>query len=50
VILLARFDLRALDALHVAAAQAWSAELFVSADERQLQAAAASGLVVERLA
>ncbi|HRE87697.1 MAG TPA: type II toxin-antitoxin system VapC family toxin [Myxococcota bacterium] len=49
VILLERFNLRAFDALHVAAAQAWSAELFVSADERQLQAAAASGLVVERL-
>lgn len=40
---------RALDALHVAAALAWSAELFVSADERQCRAASEAGMAVERL-
>ncbi|MEN6334517.1 MAG: type II toxin-antitoxin system VapC family toxin [Phycisphaerales bacterium] len=35
---------RAMDALHVACAVAWGAELFVSADERQIAAAKRAGL------
>lgn len=35
---------RALDALHVACAVAWEAELFVSADKRQISAARKAGL------
>jgi predicted nucleic acid-binding protein len=35
---------RALDALHVACAIRWEAELFVSADERQIAAAKKAGL------
>jgi len=42
--LLERFPLRTLDALHVACALDWRAELFVSSDRRQLAAAAESGL------
>jgi predicted nucleic acid-binding protein len=42
--LLERFPLRSLDALHVACALEWPADLFVTADRRQLAAAAASGL------
>ena len=48
VSLLERWPLRASAALHVAAAE-WSAELFVSADERQCAAARAHGLHVEVL-
>jgi hypothetical protein len=40
---------RALDTLHIAAALEWSADLFVSADDRQLHAAEQAGLAVERL-
>ena len=47
--LLERWPLRSSDALHVASAAEWSAELFVSADERQCVAARAYGLQVERL-
>jgi predicted nucleic acid-binding protein len=36
--------LRATDALHVACASEWKAELFVTADKRQLMAAKKSGL------
>ena len=36
--------LRAADAIHLASASAWEAELFVSADDRQLTAARALGL------
>ncbi len=35
---------RAMDALHVACAMQWGAELFVSADERQVTAAKKAGL------
>jgi predicted nucleic acid-binding protein len=49
VSLLETNDLRALDALHVAGALEWGAELFVSADERQLRAAKRSGLRTRRL-
>ena len=39
--------LRAADAIHVAAATVWEAELFVSADKRQLAAARKTGLRVK---
>jgi predicted nucleic acid-binding protein len=42
--LVERFPLRTLDALHVACALDWQADLFVSSDRRQLAAAAGSGL------
>ena len=44
IALLETTDLRAMDALHVACALEWNAELFVSADERQVRAARKSGL------
>ena len=47
--LLERWPLRPSDALHVASAAEWSAELFVSADEKQCTAARGYGLQVERL-
>ena len=37
-------SVRAVDALHVACAVAWEAELFVSADKRQVSAARKAGL------
>ena len=39
--------LRALDALHVACALEWQADMFVTSDRRQLAAAANSGLCAE---
>lgn len=45
---LERSPLRALDALHVACALEWGADLFVSSDGRQLSAAKRSGLRVCR--
>jgi uncharacterized protein len=42
--LLEATPLRALDALHVACARQWKADLFVSSDARQLGAAAVAGL------
>jgi hypothetical protein len=48
--LLERWPLRSSHALHIASAAAWSAELFVSADEKQCTAARGYGLQVERLA
>jgi uncharacterized protein len=47
--LLERFPLRTLDALHVACALEWPADLFVSADRQQLAAAVASGLQTRRV-
>jgi len=47
---LERHALRTLDALHLGCAMAWRAELFVSADRRQLAAAAAEGLAVQAVA
>jgi hypothetical protein len=47
--LLERWPLRSSDALHLASAAEWSAELFVSADEKQCTAARGYGLQVERL-
>lgn len=47
IVLLEAGPLRAMDALHVACAQAVRADLFVSADHRQLDAARKAGLNVE---
>ena len=41
---LERSPIRAMDALHVACAVQWDAELFVSADKRQISAAKKAGL------
>ena len=49
VALLEQFPLRSADALHVACASEWSADLFVSADDRQCAAARAHGLRVEAI-
>ena len=42
--ILERNPVRAMDALHVACAVQWDAELFVSADKRQISAARKAGL------
>ena len=47
--LLERWPLRSSDSLHIASAVEWSAELLVSADERQCAAARGYGLPVEEL-
>ena len=47
--LLERWALRSSDSLQVASAAEWSADLFVSADERQCVAARGYGLQVEAL-
>lgn len=47
--LLEQFPLRSADALHIACASEWSTDLFVSADDRQRQAAKACGLRVEAI-
>jgi uncharacterized protein len=39
--------LRAMDALHIACALEWQAELFATADKRQLHAAQNAGLLTE---
>jgi len=44
--LIERHPLRTMDALHIACALEWRADLFVSSDRRQLTAAAKSGLRV----
>nr|VFJ69556.1 MAG: Predicted nucleic acid-binding protein, contains PIN domain [Candidatus Kentron sp. FW] len=44
--LLEQNTLRSLDALHIACALEWEAELFVSSDKRQIQASRDSGLDV----
>ncbi|MFC1453408.1 type II toxin-antitoxin system VapC family toxin [Verrucomicrobiota bacterium] len=41
--------LRTLDALHVACALEWGADLFVSSDKRQLHAAKRSGLATKKV-
>jgi predicted nucleic acid-binding protein len=48
--LLENNDLRAMDALHVACALEWQADLFVTSDRRQLTAAKNAGLRTEYLA
>lgn len=45
--LLESSPLRAMDALHVACALVWGAELFVSSDKRQLTAAKKTGLKIK---
>jgi predicted nucleic acid-binding protein len=45
--LLENNQLRAMDALHVACALKWNAELFATADKRQLKAAEYEGLAVK---
>lgn len=47
--LLERWPLRSSDAAHVASAAEWSADLFVSADQRQCEAARGAGLKVEEV-
>jgi len=47
--LIERPPLRTMDALHVACALEWRADLFVSSDRRQLAAAAKSGLRVVQI-
>jgi hypothetical protein len=47
--ILERWPLRSSDSLHIASAAEWSADLFVSADERQCTAARACGLRTEKL-
>lgn len=50
IVLLEENSLRSLDAIHIACALEWQAELFVSSDERQVTAAQNSGLEVEFIA
>ena len=45
--LLETSPLRAMDALHVACALVWNAELFVSSDKRQITAAKKAGLKIK---
>lgn len=47
ITLLEKYNLRTLDALHIASAIIWKAELFVSADKRQILAAKKAGLKVK---
>jgi predicted nucleic acid-binding protein len=47
--LLERWPLRSSDSLHIACAAEWSADLLVSADEKQCAAARSYGLQVEQL-
>lgn len=47
--LLETHALRTMDALHVATAIEWKADLFVSSDRRQIRAAAASGLRIRQV-
>jgi len=42
--LLEKYSLRAMDALHIACALEWGAELFVSSDKKQIHAAGQAGL------
>ncbi|HMO50660.1 MAG TPA: type II toxin-antitoxin system VapC family toxin [Kiritimatiellia bacterium] len=44
LLILERNTIRAMDALHVAAAHAWKADLFVSSDKLQIKAANKQGL------
>jgi len=49
ITLLESNNLRAMDSLHVACAIEWDAELFVSSDYRQIEAAQNAGLTVRRV-
>ena len=44
--LLEKYSLRAMDSLHIACALAWDAQLFVTSDHQQAQAAEAAGLTL----
>jgi len=46
-LLLEKYNLRTLDSIHVASAIIWKAQLFVSADKRQILAAKKAGLKVK---
>lgn len=48
-VLLEKHRLRGMDAIHIACAIEWQAELFVSSDKRQIEAARKSGLKILRL-
>lgn len=43
ITLLEKYNLKTLDSLHIASAIIWKAELFVSADKRQIVAAKKAG-------
>ena len=47
--LLEKSTLRAMDAIHIACAIEWSADLFVSSDEKQLLAAKRAGLKISQV-
>ena len=49
IVLLEKHTLRTIDALHLATAIKWRADLFVSSDRRQLHAATASGLQIRQI-
>jgi predicted nucleic acid-binding protein len=49
ILLLEENPLRALDAIHVAAALEWEADLFVSGDGNQIKAAKKAGLMVRTI-
>lgn len=47
ITLLEKYNLRTLDALHIASAIIWNADIFISADKRQILAAKKAGLKVK---
>ena len=47
--ILENHHLRAMDALHIASALEWEAELFVSADSRQIESAPSAGLDAQQV-
>jgi predicted nucleic acid-binding protein len=47
ITLLEKYNLRTLDALHISSAILWNADLFISADKRQILAAKKAGLKVK---
>ena len=47
--LLEKSTVRAMDAIHIACAIEWSADLFVSSDEKQLLAAKRAGLKISQV-
>ncbi len=49
IALLEKSTLRAMDAIHIACAIEWSADLFVSSDEKQLLAAKKAGLKITQV-
>lgn len=49
IAVLERNPVRTMDALHVACALEWRADLFASADERQIEAAKCAGLKTRRI-